>query len=1265
MNELPSIFQTCQPRPEIFAGSLPDALFAADLWEVVQNTAHQDYQDPHRFFAGTYPTTNMKVLLKDVADRLSGAQGGTSTFRLETGFGGGKTHSLIATVHVAREGRNLTAQLDNYGITRLPEPGETRVAVFVGENSDPLSGIVHEVEGQQVRTYTPWGQIALMAGGLAGYEQVKENDLKGVAPSQDALEKAFGSDPVLILIDELILYMARCLALPEEEPRKNLGSQWPTFFQTLFSLAAHRPKTVVILTLPSEQDANRRMTGELKGLLPEVLNILDEDEKTAARQARNLTPTQATERAAVLARRLFESVDSDKAAAIRDAFLTYYEGQRAAGATIDPRAFEAGYRDQLVAGYPFHPELIRLFSDRLADIPEFQATRGALRLVARMIRSVWERKDSLNSPFLLQVHHLDLARSDLRDELLGRLGRAAFERGLDVDVINPSGGTHATEAEAGWPWRAASEASLVAFLHSLPDRSRGVTASEVALAIGRPGVDLAYVARGLQETERKAWYMRSEGDHFLFRTRASINKRFQEHLARLQAEPSVVTATLDDWSQKLYSGCSRFQVILFPVDHTRVSDTPDRLRLVVVHYDKECAQVGGGAKLNFTKKIYTTSGVNESPRGYRNNLVFLLAESTRLGSLKDAVRALIAWERVEKDIETEQSNLAQESGSDYQTLKKQARLGMSGIPVEFSALQNDLVQVAEKRGQQEINVRTKVLEAYRILAFPKGGRDDEYSLFATRGQGPLLECYRVDFGELPEEKEKKWRSVRQPVAEGPILQCLRQNQKLVPEATVEQPLVIAPALLKRPPLWKSGERKISTEEVWDRIRREPEVPMVLKPTDLLPTFKEGLSVQPEACWVYYNQEEKKLWNLDNAAELSPVMNARHYLYDPKSAVQDRVVPVVSVSAGEVWDHLWPKEGIDHKNTVSPQVLLAAAKASQHFPVLPAQSILWQALQEGARDNRWVLFLRGPQLTIGGQEMQEWPATPRFEDNVELWTYQAALDQGLYPRKKREGGETSTPLTPQNLKALCWPVGADQIATEALERSARNVWRDASRPIIEEQLRAGLVAGLWDFWQQGAHETYYTRDDATEVPAQILGPLWTLVAPGSTVAQSLTPLRPGMGPQPVAEVGTPYQVLTGLWNTLAAHKDVQIAELALTVNQRDGFDNTLRATWSDRPKSAHVTAAVNVGGQRTSETGKETVDLRYEGRFEEVSTLLAPFWSFQKGEFDLAIAVQLTFDPPVPLTDPALETYRTAIMNANQGTLEGRVVPVRKSSGGAH
>ena len=134
-----------------------------------------------------------------------------------------------------------------------------------------------------------------------------------------------------------------------------MNSQWATFLQTLFSIAARRPRTVVILTLPSEQDANRKLTGELKQFIPTVLETVDELEKTAARQTRNLTPTQSYERAAVLARRLFDTVDTSHAAEVARAYMAYYEVQRDAGVPIDSRAFEPDFAEQIRVGYPFIP----------------------------------------------------------------------------------------------------------------------------------------------------------------------------------------------------------------------------------------------------------------------------------------------------------------------------------------------------------------------------------------------------------------------------------------------------------------------------------------------------------------------------------------------------------------------------------------------------------------------------------------------------------------------------------------------------------------------------------------------------------------------------------------------------------------------------------------------------------------------------------------------------------------------------------------------
>ena len=137
MASWPSIFDLCKPRREVLAGE-PDAIFAADLWDVISGTAHKDYRDPVRFFTGTHPTENLKLLVKEVSERLAGVSGGTPIFRLETGFGGGKTHSLIAAVHVAREGTGwLRSSLTT--ASRSSPPGEG--AAFVGEESDPSAAM--------------------------------------------------------------------------------------------------------------------------------------------------------------------------------------------------------------------------------------------------------------------------------------------------------------------------------------------------------------------------------------------------------------------------------------------------------------------------------------------------------------------------------------------------------------------------------------------------------------------------------------------------------------------------------------------------------------------------------------------------------------------------------------------------------------------------------------------------------------------------------------------------------------------------------------------------------------------------------------------------------------------------------------------------------------------------------------------------------------------------------------------------------------------
>ena len=175
---IPTIFETCQPREDILRGQVAEADFAADLASVVNGRGSAAYVDPARFFANTYPTRGLRNLLANVCRRLSGAGGeAAAIFRLDTSYGGGKTHGLIALAHAANGMKGVADATEFLDPALLPA-GSVRVAAFDGENADPANG---RALGDGVLAYTPWGKIAYALAGKAGYERVRNSDEIGVA----------------------------------------------------------------------------------------------------------------------------------------------------------------------------------------------------------------------------------------------------------------------------------------------------------------------------------------------------------------------------------------------------------------------------------------------------------------------------------------------------------------------------------------------------------------------------------------------------------------------------------------------------------------------------------------------------------------------------------------------------------------------------------------------------------------------------------------------------------------------------------------------------------------------------------------------------------------------------------------------------------------------------------------------------------------------------------------------------------------------------
>ena len=168
-----TIFETCRPRADVLRGTVAEADFAADLAQVVTGVGSPEYVDPVRFFANSYPTRGLKNLLANVCRRLSGAGGeAAAIFRLDTSYGGGKTHALIALAHAAR-GVPRVAGMDEFIDSALLPRGAVRLAAFDGENADPANG---RTMGEGVRAHTPWGELAYALAGKSGYDRVRNSD---------------------------------------------------------------------------------------------------------------------------------------------------------------------------------------------------------------------------------------------------------------------------------------------------------------------------------------------------------------------------------------------------------------------------------------------------------------------------------------------------------------------------------------------------------------------------------------------------------------------------------------------------------------------------------------------------------------------------------------------------------------------------------------------------------------------------------------------------------------------------------------------------------------------------------------------------------------------------------------------------------------------------------------------------------------------------------------------------------------------------------
>src|ERR1017187_5655229 len=159
------------PHKDVASGQYQQAEFAADLWQVHIGEGTDEYKKPVEFFRRTYLTESLKQLLIGSVRRISG-QGGDPVVQLQTNFGGGKTHSMLALYHLfsgtpASEMLGIDSVMQEAGIKQLSQANRV---VLVGNRISPGNPVTKS-DGTVVRTL--WGELAWQLGARKAFDRIR------------------------------------------------------------------------------------------------------------------------------------------------------------------------------------------------------------------------------------------------------------------------------------------------------------------------------------------------------------------------------------------------------------------------------------------------------------------------------------------------------------------------------------------------------------------------------------------------------------------------------------------------------------------------------------------------------------------------------------------------------------------------------------------------------------------------------------------------------------------------------------------------------------------------------------------------------------------------------------------------------------------------------------------------------------------------------------------------------------------------------------
>jgi len=629
------------PHPDVLNGTFQQSEFAADLTAVRTGKATPEYGDAQAFYERTFITEGMGRLLTQVAQRLNG-KGGEPVIQLQTAFGGGKTHTLLAVYHMASRKCQLgdlagiPALLDQAGLLDVPQ---AQIAVLDGTAHAP--GQPWKYGKQTIRTL--WGELAWQLGQAEGFALVQESDANGTSPGKDVLCTLLTRfAPCVVLLDELVVYIRQFV---ESQPLS--GGTYDSnlsFIQSLTEAAKFVPNAVVLASLPESNQAGGPRGVAALAALEAIFNRVQALWKTVA-------PEEAFE---IVRRRLFEQIRDAKA---RDQVCrAFADAYVAEGAKLPQETQESRYFDRMMQSYPIHPEVFAQLYEEWTTIDGFQRTRGVLKLMAKVIYRLWQDD---NKDLMILPGSLPLYDGSARNELIYYLG-PGWDPVMDRDIDGERAETTMLETKETrfGSVQAARRVARTVFLSSAPSSvnakpgTRGIDRGRVLLGCLQPGQTSSIYSDALNRLADQLHYLNSSGDRtqdatrYWFDTRANLRREMEERKKRFE-DKNEVRGRMAKIVEKLVAGATFFNGTHIFTPH---SDVPDdgALRLVVLSpeqfYSREETRLAFDGVLDYVRNNGT------KPRYRGNRLLFVAPDHGALARLRDCIRVALAWNSIVEDV---------------------------------------------------------------------------------------------------------------------------------------------------------------------------------------------------------------------------------------------------------------------------------------------------------------------------------------------------------------------------------------------------------------------------------------------------------------------------------------------------------------------------------------------------------------------------------------------------------------------------------------